>query len=132
MNKKLLAAFNESIERGKPEEIGSIDVIEVAGKTYFVNKTGRNTYTLSEENSMTPLAEKSTTPASRRKYPAVRRFDFDFAPAGYGHYKVTYTSPTTGHKWSKTTNDMPLIDATRNADEPRRKDLESLKKLCKS
>lgn len=58
--------------------------------------------------------------------------DFDFAPAGYGHYKVTYTSPTTGRKWSKTTDRARLIDATRNADTPRRKDLEQLKKLCKS
>lgn len=130
MNKELLAAFNESIERGKSEEVGSIDTFEVAGQTYFVNKTGRNTYALFEENGFAPLAEKSTAP--RRKYPAVRRFDFDFKPAGYGLYKVTYTSPTTGHKWSKTTTDMPLIDATRNAPEPRRKDLEQLKRLCKS
>ena len=61
MKKALLSAFNESIERGKSEEIGSIDIIEVAGQTYFVNKTGRDTYALFEEDSMTPLAEKSTS-----------------------------------------------------------------------
>ena len=58
--------------------------------------------------------------------------DFTFRPSGYGHYKVTYTSPVTGKTWTKTTNDMPLIDATKNADEPKRRDLEELKRLCKS
>ncbi len=58
--------------------------------------------------------------------------DFDFYPSGYGHYKVVYTSPITGNKWQVVTNDMPLIDATKNADEPKRKDLDSLKWMCKS
>ena len=57
--------------------------------------------------------------------------DFTFITAGYGHYKVTYTSPVTGKRWTKTTNNMPLIDATKNADEPRRKDLNELKRLLK-
>ena len=57
--------------------------------------------------------------------------DFTFVPAGYGRYKVTYTSPVTGKQWTKTTNNMPLIDATKNADEPRRKDLNELKRLLK-
>ena len=43
-------------------------------------------------------------------------YDFSFIPSGYGHYKVTYTSPVTGKQWTATTNDMPLIDATKNAD----------------
>ena len=57
--------------------------------------------------------------------------DFQFMPAGYGHYKVTYTSPNTGKSWSATTSNMPLIDATKNAENPKRKDLEQLKRLCK-
>ena len=57
--------------------------------------------------------------------------DFTFMPSGYGHYKVTYTSPTTGKQWTKITNDMPLIDATKNADEPKQKDLNELKRLLK-
>ncbi len=57
--------------------------------------------------------------------------DFQFMPAGYGHYKVTYTSPNTGKSWGVTTSNMPLIDATKNAENPKRKDLEQLKKLCK-
>lgn len=57
--------------------------------------------------------------------------DFDFQISGYGHYRVIYTSPATGKQWSTTVNDMSLIDATKNADEPRRKDLEALKRLCK-
>lgn len=42
-------------------------------------------------------------------------YDFSFIPSGYGHYKVTYTSPVTGKQWTATTNDMPLIDANRDA-----------------
>lgn len=58
--------------------------------------------------------------------------DFTFQIAGYGHYRVTYTSPTTGKQWSTTTNNMPLIDATKNEDEPKIKDLVALKRLCKN
>lgn len=55
--------------------------------------------------------------------------DFRFEFKGYGHYKVTYTSPVTRKEFSATTNDMPLIDATKNADEPKVKDLKELKSL---
>lgn len=58
--------------------------------------------------------------------------DFDFQMSGYGHYRVTYTSPATGKQWSTTVNDMSLIDATKNAEEPKRKDLEGLKRTCKN
>ena len=58
--------------------------------------------------------------------------DFHFQISGYGNYKVTYTSPATRKSWTATTNDMPLIDATKNEDEPKRKDLETLKFICKS
>lgn len=58
--------------------------------------------------------------------------DFRFEFAGYGHYKVTSTSPVTGKQWTAKTNDMPLIDATKNADEPKRRDLETLKRVCKN
>lgn len=58
--------------------------------------------------------------------------DFSFEFAGYGHYKVTYISPITGRKWKRITNNMPLIDETKNAEYPRRKDLERLKYMCKN
>lgn len=58
--------------------------------------------------------------------------DFSFQIAGYGHYKVTYTSPVTNRSWTTTTDDMTLIDATKNADSPKRKDLEALKYICKN
>lgn len=58
--------------------------------------------------------------------------DFRFEFAGYRRYKVTYTSPVTGKQWTAKTNDMPLIDATKNADEPKRRDLETLKRVCKN
>ena len=57
--------------------------------------------------------------------------DFTFRPSGYGHYKVTYTSPITGKKWAITSDNMPLIDVTKNADYPLRKDLDHLKWVCK-
>ena len=58
--------------------------------------------------------------------------DFTFNFSGKGHYKVTYTSPITSKKWSRTTSDMPLIDATKNSESPKIKDLNSLKYLCKN
>jgi hypothetical protein len=58
--------------------------------------------------------------------------DFTFIFSGHGHYKVIYTSPATSKKWAKITNDMPLIDATKNEDAPKRKDLEYLKFICKN
>lgn len=57
--------------------------------------------------------------------------DFIFRFSGYGHYAVAYTSPTSGDTWINTTNDMPLIDATRNSSSPKVKDLEALKRICK-
>lgn len=47
--------------------------------------------------------------------------DFDFRFIGYGHYKVKYTSPNTGKFWVTTTNDMTLIDATKNAEQQNKK-----------
>lgn len=58
--------------------------------------------------------------------------DFSFEMRGYGQYLVTYTSPTTGKKWSTLVTDMEIIDATKNADEPKRCDLEQLKRVCKN
>lgn len=58
--------------------------------------------------------------------------DFSFMPSGYGHYKVKYTSPKTLKSWGTTTSNMRLIDLTQNAENPKVKDLISLKKLCKN
>lgn len=71
---------------------------------------------------------------NQKKYKAMKTsiYDFKFEFIGYGHYRVTYTSPKTGKQWSKTTTNMPLIDATKNAEEPKRKDLDELKRMCKS
>ena len=57
--------------------------------------------------------------------------DFTFIFSGYGHYKVIYTSPTTLKTWSAVTNNMTLIDATKNTEYPKRKDLEALKWIIK-
>ena len=57
--------------------------------------------------------------------------EFTFTFAGYGHYKVKYTSPKTGKSWTFTTNDMELIDKTKNSDNHRTTDLTILKTQCK-
>ena len=62
---------------------------------------------------------------------AISISDFSFMFSGYGHYKVTYTSPVTGKQWSSVTSNMPLIDATKNAEEPKIKDLQTLKRIAK-
>lgn len=61
----------------------------------------------------------------------IKLSDFSFMPSGYGHYKVTYRSPVTFKEWTRTISNMPLIDATKNAEEPKRKDLEELKRTVK-
>lgn len=58
--------------------------------------------------------------------------DFSFKFSGYGHYEVTYTSKITGRKWTTVTSNMPLIDATKNSDSPKIKDLVALKYYCKN
>lgn len=58
--------------------------------------------------------------------------DFTFSPSGYGHYRVQYTSPLTGKKFTTVTSDMPLIDETKNAESPKTKDLDRLKYTCKN
>lgn len=62
----------------------------------------------------------------------IEKSDFEFIFAGYGHYKVTYQSSKTGKKWTKIIDDMPLIDATRNEESPKRKDLEILRRRVKA
>lgn len=56
---------------------------------------------------------------------------FTFRPAGHGHYKVTFTSPVTWKQWTIVTSNMPLIDRTKNAEYPKRCDLDELKYWCK-
>lgn len=57
--------------------------------------------------------------------------DFRFIKTGFGFYRVTYHSPATAKQWSTVVNNMPLIDATKNEDNPKQKDLETLKFMCK-
>lgn len=56
--------------------------------------------------------------------------DFTFQVIGHGAYKVTYITGT-GARISNTVTDMTIIDATKNVDFPKRKDLENLKRLVK-
>ena len=61
-----------------------------------------------------------------------QKSDFTFTLSSRGMYQVTYQSPATNKKWWKTICDMPLIDATKNEENPKRKDLEILKWICKN
>ena len=58
-------------------------------------------------------------------------YDFRFTPSGCGAYDVIYTSPATRKTWETRVEDMTLIDATKNAVNPKKKDLQYLKWLCK-
>jgi len=58
--------------------------------------------------------------------------DFKFKFNGYGHYDVTYTSPKTKKQYHTITNNMPLIDATKNSESPKLRDLNELKYICKN
>lgn len=58
--------------------------------------------------------------------------DFKFELSGYGHYRVIYTSPVTGKTWTKNINNMPLVDATKNEEDPKQTNLNQLKRVCKS
>lgn len=62
----------------------------------------------------------------------ISKSDFTFIYSGHGNYQVTYHSPTTKRLWQKKTNNMPLIDATMNEENPKLKDLNILKTFCKS
>lgn len=61
----------------------------------------------------------------------ISKSDFTFKFAGYGHYKVTYESPVTNKKFSRVTNNMHIIDRTKNTDKPFKTDLNILKRICK-
>ena len=65
----------------------------------------------------------------KRKYKPISVYDFNFSLVGYGRYKVTYTS-TSGKSYTAIITDMTVIDATRNSDSPRAKDLKVLKDIC--
>lgn len=64
--------------------------------------------------------------------PKTQKTDFTFLPSGYGVYKVNYTSVKTGKTWSAKISDMELIDTTKNSQEPKKKDLETLKRTVKN
>lgn len=57
---------------------------------------------------------------------------FTFSFQGSGHYLVYYTSPVTGKTWRRLVTDMTMIDSTKNAEYPKRKDIEHLKRYVKN
>jgi hypothetical protein len=60
----------------------------------------------------------------------VTKFDFDFTQLSYGLYKVIFTSPK-GKKYMAKVDDMCIIDRVKNTEEPLKKDLNTLKSICK-
>ena len=58
---------------------------------------------------------------------SLTKSNFKFLPSGYGCYRVTYTSNSGRVVISSRITDMCLIDCTKNSDNPRLKDLVSLR-----
>jgi len=60
--------------------------------------------------------------------------DFYFKFTGHGHYKVTYSSQITGKLWSKTIDDMTLIDEFKSTETGNhtQKRLNEFKRLIKN
>lgn len=59
---------------------------------------------------------------------------FTFRKVSSGAYQVTYESDydrKVGRYWTARIEDMTIIDATRNADTPKRKDVDRLRYLVK-
>nr|DAG62267.1 MAG TPA: hypothetical protein [Caudoviricetes sp.] len=65
----------------------------------------------------------------RRKYKPISVYDFGFSLVGYGRYRVAYKSESE-EVYTAIVTDMELIDATKNSDSPKVKDLKALKTLC--
>lgn len=57
--------------------------------------------------------------------------NFSFKKVSYGCYKVIYTTDNRGDFWIAFVNDMTLIDATKNADWAKVKDIEHLRNVVK-
>lgn len=53
--------------------------------------------------------------------------NFKFKLHGSGCYRVTYTTDNRGDYWVANINEMPLIDATLNAEWAKAKDIEHLR-----
>ena len=60
----------------------------------------------------------------------INKFDFDFNQIGYGLYQVTFTS-SKGKKYTAKVDNMEIIDRVKNTDCPLKKDLNTLKSICK-
>lgn len=61
----------------------------------------------------------------------MKKTDFRFLYSGYGAYYVIYTSPKTNKQYKAYTTNMFLLDATKNTESPKIKDLQQLKRVCK-
>ena len=67
----------------------------------------------------------------KNKYYEISVTDFHFVPEGYGHFRVKFTSRHTRYCWVALVDDMRLIDATYQAETPKRADLVRLKEYIK-
>jgi len=57
--------------------------------------------------------------------------DFKFKLFRFGYFKVTYTNPANNKEFSHLTNNMQLINNTKNCELPLQNELECLKRMCK-
>lgn len=54
MKKNVLTWFFDAIERGREEEVGSMDTVIIDGHEYICSKTGENEYGLYREDGLLP------------------------------------------------------------------------------
>ena len=60
----------------------------------------------------------------------ITKYNFDFIQLSYGLYKVTFTS-NKGKKYTAKVDDLEIIDRVKNTEYPLKKDLNTLKGICK-
>ena len=99
----------------------------VSWKT-FLYASFRFTRTVKGNDFWSHVANYGKRP-DRLKRKSISIYDFGFVLVGYGRYKVTYTSES-GESYTAVITDMTVIDATKNSDSPKAKDLKALKTLC--
>lgn len=61
----------------------------------------------------------------------IEKSQFRFRFTGHGHYLVDYMTANDRLRYSRTITDMQIIDATKNEEYPKQKDLKELRRQVK-
>ena len=85
---------------------------------------------MQRSNYLTTIQPSRNT-VNRQKMTTIEltKSDFTFTFKYYGMYKVTYQSPS-GKRHTGTIIDMPLIDSTKNCENPTQRNLAILRSKC--